>query len=347
MRSRFPRFLAVLVLVFLQPSLTAAPSPIQSPHELKNLEAFARAYGYVRFFHPSDEAAEVDWDKLAMVGLESVRTADHADALRTRLLDVLGPLAPELQVTLSRPEARSQRASRGPATYWQYQGINLSPDRSVYQQRRVVVEKSLPKRQPLFEQQNPPERLIREIGARLWIEMPLTLPIDDDGRTHATNRPGLVELERRLEEIDLQTVSTAGWRVRLAGVIVVWNVFQHFHPYLDQAGIDWSATLAPALQEALEAEDAAGYNQVLSALVAKSNDGHGYVYGPGRASAGLPLRFAWIDDELIISGVEGEDALQKGGIVETLDGRPAAQALADVERRSPGSPHLRRFRALN
>jgi hypothetical protein len=31
---------------------------------LQNLETFSRLYGYVRWFHPSDEAQEIDWDKL-------------------------------------------------------------------------------------------------------------------------------------------------------------------------------------------------------------------------------------------------------------------------------------------
>jgi hypothetical protein len=29
---------------------------------IEQLRAFAKLYGYVRFFHPSDEAAELDWD---------------------------------------------------------------------------------------------------------------------------------------------------------------------------------------------------------------------------------------------------------------------------------------------
>ena len=32
------------------------------------LAVLARAYAYVRFFHPSDAAAAADWDALAVVG---------------------------------------------------------------------------------------------------------------------------------------------------------------------------------------------------------------------------------------------------------------------------------------
>ena len=32
------------------------------------LEAFARLYGCVRYFHPGDEAAALDWDRFAVLG---------------------------------------------------------------------------------------------------------------------------------------------------------------------------------------------------------------------------------------------------------------------------------------
>jgi hypothetical protein len=40
---------------------------------VRNLEALARLYGYVRYFHPSDEAAGIDWDYFAMLRERSRR----------------------------------------------------------------------------------------------------------------------------------------------------------------------------------------------------------------------------------------------------------------------------------
>ena len=35
---------------------------------LHNIEAFTRTYGLVRWFHPSDEAQRVDWNRFACAG---------------------------------------------------------------------------------------------------------------------------------------------------------------------------------------------------------------------------------------------------------------------------------------
>jgi hypothetical protein len=34
----------------------------------ENLNAFAKAYGYVKYFHPSDEASGTDWNRFAIYG---------------------------------------------------------------------------------------------------------------------------------------------------------------------------------------------------------------------------------------------------------------------------------------
>ncbi len=55
--------LPLLILAFTATSATAS-RPVDAPQpesrELTNLRAFARLYGVLRFFHPSDEAATLD-----------------------------------------------------------------------------------------------------------------------------------------------------------------------------------------------------------------------------------------------------------------------------------------------
>ena len=49
------------------PSATAAV-----PARVANLHAFARIYGVVRWFHPSDAAATIDWNRFAVEGARRV-----------------------------------------------------------------------------------------------------------------------------------------------------------------------------------------------------------------------------------------------------------------------------------
>lgn len=56
----------VLVTVI---AVSAAELP-PSDAEVDNVSAFARLYGVVRYFYPSDAAAELDWDRFAAYGAE-------------------------------------------------------------------------------------------------------------------------------------------------------------------------------------------------------------------------------------------------------------------------------------
>jgi hypothetical protein len=53
--------------------------------KLQNMETFARLYGYARWFHPSDEAQEIDWDKFAVLGVQKVENVKSAAELRDSL----------------------------------------------------------------------------------------------------------------------------------------------------------------------------------------------------------------------------------------------------------------------
>jgi hypothetical protein len=73
---------------------------------IANLHAFARLYGIVRWFHPSDAAATADWDRLAIEGTRRVIDAKDRDALRTRLSELFGSIAPTMRIIDT--EARGQ-----------------------------------------------------------------------------------------------------------------------------------------------------------------------------------------------------------------------------------------------
>ena len=59
----------VLSLIFLIPS-TAGPG--SRTRNLSYLEDFAKIYGVARWFMPADEAADVDWNALALYGAHEI-----------------------------------------------------------------------------------------------------------------------------------------------------------------------------------------------------------------------------------------------------------------------------------
>lgn len=51
------------------------PARRLSPEGTENLVAFSRLLGYVRFFHPSDQAAAANWDLTAIAGVQRIESA--------------------------------------------------------------------------------------------------------------------------------------------------------------------------------------------------------------------------------------------------------------------------------
>ena len=73
---------------------------------LRNEIAFTRLFGYVRYFHPSDESAAADWEALAVQGARTVEAADDDTALAKALAALFQPVSPTLR---NRLRARTTR----------------------------------------------------------------------------------------------------------------------------------------------------------------------------------------------------------------------------------------------
>lgn len=65
---------------------------------IENLRAFAKLYGYVKYFHPSDEASAIDWERFAVYGSENVMHAESQEDLKQKLSVLFRPIAPTVQI---------------------------------------------------------------------------------------------------------------------------------------------------------------------------------------------------------------------------------------------------------
>jgi C-terminal processing protease CtpA/Prc len=109
--------------------------------EIRNLRAFAKLYGYVRFFHPSDEASAIDWDRFAIHGAAVVRGAPDDDTLQQALHELFRPLAPTLELAAPGTDfpARPEPAADATLVAWQHNGVWLGQS-AAYRSLRVNRE---------------------------------------------------------------------------------------------------------------------------------------------------------------------------------------------------------------
>lgn len=119
-----------------------------------NLRAFARVYGALRWFHPSDAGAAIDWDRFACDGVRRVLDAPDPRALRAALQALIAPVAPTVQLAIG-DEAFAPAGAPGDrpgleVVSWQHEGYGDTTIRSVYASKRrhrdrMVLESGRPR----------------------------------------------------------------------------------------------------------------------------------------------------------------------------------------------------------
>ena len=109
-----------------------------------NMHAFAKLYGYVRYFHPSDEAAIIDWDRFAIYRSAQLLHAKNDTELLAKLQELFAPLAPSLQLYSASTKKRFDARSITPPDTrdyeiiaWQHYGYGQPNAKSVYKSVRI------------------------------------------------------------------------------------------------------------------------------------------------------------------------------------------------------------------
>jgi C-terminal processing protease CtpA/Prc len=507
----------VLGAVVLCGTLSCRTDDRAHPQEVENLRAFAKLYGYVRFFHPSDQASRIDWDRFAVLGASRVCAVSERDQLRQTLEELFCPIAPAVQIYDSAGDPPEPvdlvplDTSGLEVVAWQHRGVDLGPrtpyvsirtnraiaapapgpgfgtvtrgvdaaelrgreirmraavkaevdgpngrgqlwlrvdradrqrgffdsmqDRPVtspewatyeilgevaddaervyfgcflsgvgkvwvdeitlwtrdpggdwetleisnpgfesgdeavgwstaspgyeyevdageaYRENRSLRIQELRKPQPasLFEKvPEVGEAVIKDLGGGLAARVPLALFSDANG-TLGGQAPPLDPLLTELDALDIEQMDSSDLGLRLGGVVIAWNVFQHFYPYFDLVSADWDVVLTESLIDALDDADRKEYLNTLRRMVARLEDGHGRVFHPAETQdrAFPPFTVDWIEDRVVVTRVSAAGAVQPGGIVLALDGRPVNEVVEEMERLISGSPQWKRARCMS
>lgn len=497
----------VLLVLCIAVVAGATPAPVASrEREIDNVAAFARLYGVVRYFYPSDAAALLDWNAFAVHGVKRVRPAPDTQALRAELEALVAPLGPgfEIAARLSeKPEApagsdlvawrylgagfstggpyRAQRTRRAPtatidgfinvmqtvpALALRGKNIRLSgrvraaasdssgsgalwlrvdrpngamgffdnmgdrpirdPEWREYtiegtvaddaiaiafgamasgavtadfdaiglswrdaaaawtatvvadsgfevaasdtgsgwvragNSRSAVVSRPVEgapeghqflrfaapsggDSRDLFSSSSAPHADV-DLASGLRARVPLALT-DAEARSDETRKARLESLQASLREMT-PPGETLGLDVRLADVIVTWNVFRHFYPYWSESAVDWDLYLRPRLEAEPVEASRAQHQDNLRLLVADARDGHGYVADTlSRTQRGsAPILLAVVERRLVISASESAEA-PVGAEVTAIDGVPASERLAREMRLHSGTTQWRESRA--
>src|SRR5215472_16701337 len=125
MRKLLERSFAIIVIAVTVAGSTAQV-PSASQREIENVVAFARLFGVVRYFYPSDAAASIDWNRFAVYGVHRARAAEDSAILEATLKELFTPLGPDIEIATSLPPAAALGPIDSSLVAWRYNGAGIA-----------------------------------------------------------------------------------------------------------------------------------------------------------------------------------------------------------------------------
>ena len=245
------------------------PRPLEK-RGLMNLVAFARLLGYVRYFHPSDQAAVTDWNTFAIDGVRAVEKAKNSVELNDILERLFLPIAPSVRVfpTGKSVPALDSSLPKPPAKIlaWRHIGVGLGGS-PIYSSTRIAVkgpDATVERQPPGQSLPDPSQPFTADLGGGCSCMVPTAVYADEKG-TLPVPRSEDSNANDRLPAPRSSGFTPSGndRATRLADVILAWNVFQHFYPYFDVVQADWPVELQRTLTQAAGDTDEARFLQTL------------------------------------------------------------------------------------
>lgn len=485
--------------------------------QIDHLTAFTKVFGYIKYFHPSDEAREIDWDKLAVYGVNKIKKVKNEQELREVLESIFTPIAPTISIHDSEPDKNQfifdylnkiSTDTTGLKTIaWQHKGVYLGTDFQPYRSSRTyrndfnltrsialfqyldsdllsgkeirlsslvrskianqesnaeliivtenqkVVNKKIELKEissewdnyelqslveentgtllvgiqiqgsidmeidefkieyrpdssdwktyplknmdfiqkkavglkdweinstglfefevtsdesnfgnktlriaskpKLYDQTpNVGETYVHQISEQLWIEIPLALYGTAEYTLPQSNASTVQKqlfniYKKEIDQIELGKIFSENENMRIADIIIAWNIFQHFYPYFNEVNVNWDQVLTSSLRKALQDKTGDDFLKTLQWMVSQLKDGHGVTTCPNTIQLyKAPIKVDELEGEMVVTESQiGE--IMIGDIIKSVDGIPAFEELNKRIDLISGSDQLRKYRALN
>lgn len=314
---------ATTVLIILFISCSPKSNESLSTHNIKHLKSFAKIYGYVKYFHPSDEAFTLDWDVFSIYAVDKVLKCETDEAFVKTLDSLFSPIAPSMKFSNTVDDTliikNSDFTDNLREQFWFHEGVGfgMSFKNSAYRSQRIIAdsENDTITFRPKFG-----ETVQVEIPDKQYLSIPLVVHVDETVTLPKSNRKALKHLTINLKDYKINENSKA---FRLGNIINTYNVFQHFFPYFDIFKLDWGNELEKALVRSFTDRTLKDHLVTLRKFTAPLKDGHISISAKGINEGYYTPAFywEWVGDKLIITDVWDDDLkLEKGDEIIKING---------------------------
>lgn len=304
------------------------------------LYSFAKTYGYVKYFHPSDEASDIDWNRFAVYGTTEIMKCSSTHELIQTLNELFKPIAPSIRFIKENEEnifnveeLKPTSSSDSLLTYWQHKGVSVGMikiENNVYQSIRVNRDST---NNYLFDYKLKNVEFITEnIGSGIICQLPISLYFDANGTFPKAEKKQFNKLKSKLDSIETHPKDLS---VRLGNIITTFNVFQHFYPYFEVVDVNWENEFRKALKRSFSDRNGYDHQVTLQKFTSPLKDGHISVFYKHADNFWTPaISWEWIEDQLVITEVQDSIInLKPGEIINEIDWRTSKTYLEEINSR--------------
>lgn len=356
----------ILLIFTMLSSLLAFPQSIE--RQQRNLEAFSRLYGYVQYFHPSSEAPK-DWAVLAVYGSKKMLAINNDKELIAELKNIFGPVAPAVQIFSASSPQRFDLKQITPVNLdgcsivsWQHLGFSIPLYSGIYKSSKLNIpygSKDKKSADQLFKSRTKiGEYLKTDIVDGISCIIPYALYSKQGNTYPAAHFKAKQQLMRDMvnalpKDLSGKVSITASFpEIRLADVIIVWNILKHSYPYWNDASLPAGAILANGIKKAIADQTPEDFLKTLQLMCAAMNDGHMLIdfTSPveNNNDATAPLILTEAQGEIIVKKINDEKiiGLAVGDRVDSIEHQDIMKYLSEREKYLSGSPQWKRSKSL-
>lgn len=328
---------------------------VNNTKKVDNLRIFAKAYGYVKYFHPSDEAAGIDWARFSMYGAKEIEKCSSPQQVIETLNRLFNPIAPSARFSVSQSEPKYDLKIITPDdtsgyrfTYWQHQGVSIGMKinqpkvyESVRINRGINHEKKIFEAHPQFG-----TIITKNIGNEIYCQIPIVLYSNGKSTYPRADSISLKQLKINLNNFDYNKDKLA---LRTGNIVNAYNVIQHFYPYFDVVNVNWDNELDKALSRSFTDKSPEDHLITLEKFTSSLKDGHIYVNYKLSKYLGIPIWWEWIENKLVISHIyKSIPNIHLGDIVTQIDGINSEKYFEEINSRiSAGTKGWLGYRAIS
>jgi hypothetical protein len=320
-------------------ALTILTGCLQTKQRVSNLKAFAKAYGYVKYFHPCDEASEINWSIFSSYGAKEIEKCSTSEEVAETLNKLFSPFAPSVRFSVSQKIPEYDLKILTPddttgyrLTYWQHQGVSTGMKMNgVY--KSVRVNRGVkPDGEKIFDYKPEFGTIItKNISGDIYCQVPLVLYCNEKGTYPKADSASLRNLKIFLGRFNSNLDKTSQ---RAGNVIIVYNVFQHFYPYFNVVNVNWDNELTKAISRCFSDKTPEDHLITLEKFSAPLKDGHILVSCKFLRFAAPPIWWEWIENKLVITHVyKNIPDIHVGDIVTKIDGISSEKYFEEIDSR--------------